>query len=185
MLGYLIWVLIFIYCLNRIIGWWILVFSKRWERYGIVVVLITVGVLLCLPFAPQPRLDSYGLLLQILGIAVGVMIFVGGLTIGIRAGQEFDKMGTREDRLPTKLVTTGIYSLVRHPQYLSLNICFVGWSLVWGAIYCIYLAPLIFFLNWLQAFLEEKYILAMKFGDEYRNYRREVGMFLPKRTKKG
>ena len=181
----LIWVLILIYCLNRIIGWWILVFSKRLGKYGTVVVLITDGVLLCLQFAPQPRFDSYGLLQQILGIVVGVVTFVGGLAIGMRAGQEFDKMRTREDRLPTKLVTTGIYSLVRHPQYVSLNICFVGWSLVWGAIHCIYLAPLIFFLNWLQAFLEEKYILSMTFGDEYKNFRREVGMFLLKRIKKG
>jgi len=53
-------------------------------------------------------------------------------------------------------------------------------SLILGAIYCFYLIPVIIFLNWLQAFLEEKYLLEKRFGNEYRGYKKKVGMFLPK-----
>ena len=31
-----------------------------------------------------------------------------------------------------------------------------------------------------QAFIEEKYILEKEFGDEYREYKKKVGMFFPK-----
>ena len=97
----------------------------------------------------------------------------------IRGDKEFHKSGTKPDNIPTKLVTTGIYSVVRHPQYIGLNICFIGWSLVWSAIHCFYLIPIIIFLNWMQAFLEEKYMLKKYFGDKYAQYKKEVGMFIP------
>ncbi len=177
---YLIWVIVSLYCLNRIIGWWIVVVSRNWQWYGTIVVIITAATLIGLPMLPQMRISG---LWRILGIPVGIVVFGVGMVIGIRAGNEFDKVGTREDRLPTQLVTTGMYNVLRHPQYVALDVCFVGWSLVWGAMVCLYLAPLIIFLNWLQAFLEEKYILEKLFGDEFRAYKKRVGMFLPRNPK--
>jgi len=96
------------------------------------------------------------------------------------ANDEFNKMKIRPNAITTNLNTRGIYKKVRHPIYLGQNIYVVGWFLTWGAIYCLYFMPIIFFLNWLQAYLEEKYILIKEFGDEYKKYRTRVGMFIPK-----
>jgi protein-S-isoprenylcysteine O-methyltransferase Ste14 len=184
MLEYIIWGLITLYFLNRMIGWWILVYSMKWHWYGKVVVIITSIILLSLPFSPQPRLYDIGLLLFILGIIIGIIILLFGLIIMILSDKEFHKIGTRPDSMPTKLATTGVYSIVRHPQYIGLNLSFLGWSLIWGAIYCLFLIPVVILLNWLQAFLEEKYLLEKLFGDEFRKYKKKVGMFLPKISKK-
>ena len=79
-----------------------------------------------------------------------------------------------------RLVDTGPYKIVRHPQYICGIIFVIGWFLIWGAVYCIYLIPLITLLAIVQAFIEEKYILEKEFGEEYRKYRKRVGMFFPK-----
>ncbi|MEW6684745.1 MAG: isoprenylcysteine carboxylmethyltransferase family protein [Candidatus Edwardsbacteria bacterium] len=179
MLEYIIWTLLCLFCLNRLIAW-VTIFKKwKWNKwYGTIVVSITGVTLICLPLAPQPRLglDIFSLLWRI----VGIIVFIIGIFVLKLADQEFHKTGIQPDTITTKLVTTGVYSIVRHPQYLGLNISFVGWSLIWGAIYCFYLIPVIIFLNWLQAFLEEKCILVKEFGDEYKEYKKKVGMFLPK-----
>jgi len=174
----IIWILMFLFCLNRFI-FWVIVFPEKWketEVYGTIAVITTGIILICLPLAPQPRLDSFSLLWRI----IGIIVFIIGIIIMMRGDREFHKRGIGPDRIPTKLVTTGIYDVVRHPQYIGLNISFAGWSLIWVAIYSLYLIPVIIFLNWLQAVLEEKYILEKAFGDEYREYRKRVGMFFPK-----
>lgn len=176
---YIILIVLCLFCLNRIIAW-ITIFKKwKWNKwFGTIVVSITGLTLICLPLAPQPRvgLDFYSLLSRV----AGIVIFITGIFILRLADKEFHKMGIRPDTITSKLVTTGIYSRVRHPQYLGLDIAFVGWSLIWGAIYCFYLIPIIIFLNWLQAFLEEKYMPEKTFGNEYKDYKKKTGMFLPK-----
>ena len=74
----------------------------------------------------------------------------------------------------TKLVDTGIYSIVRHPQYA-------------GGIYAIFLTNFLLYPHWLFAVLgvigtvvvylgcvEEDKLLIKKFGDDYREYIKRV-----------
>jgi protein-S-isoprenylcysteine O-methyltransferase Ste14 len=56
--------------------------------------------------------------------------------------------------------------------------------LTWGATFCFYFIPVLILLNWQQALFEEKYILKKEFGEEFSDYRKKVGMFLPKWRKK-
>lgn len=74
----------------------------------------------------------------------------------------------------TRLVDTGIYSVVRHPQYT-------------GGIYAIFITTLLWYPHWLFALLgtigvallyfstraEDKFLIK-KFGDEYRTYMEKV-----------
>ena len=41
----------------------------------------------------------------------------------------------------------------------------IGWFLIWGVIYCLYLVPLFVLLAIVQAYIEEKYILEKGFVD--------------------
>jgi protein-S-isoprenylcysteine O-methyltransferase len=78
-----------------------------------------------------------------------------------------------------KVVTTGPYRLMRHPQYFAGIIMILGWFLIWGSIYCLSLFPFFIFLIFIQAYIEEKYILERKFEKSYLKYRKTVKMLFP------
>jgi len=105
---------------------------------------------------------GYGLLI------VGVGIFIQGWRELYRARQH------------DQLVTTGLYSLVRHPQYTGLFIGLFGEGVVhWPTLFSVVLLPVIVLAYVLLARSEEKRVIE-QFGDEYRTYQRKVPMFFPR-----
>jgi protein-S-isoprenylcysteine O-methyltransferase Ste14 len=85
----------------------------------------------------------------------------------------------REDRL----VTDGLYALVRHPQYTGLFIALFGEGVVhWPTLFSVGLFPVIVFAYYRLARREERQMLEC-FGEDYRIYQRRVPMFVPRRAK--
>ena len=76
------------------------------------------------------------------------------------------------------VVKTGVYRYLRHPQYASKMLAYLGLFLFFKD----FLFLLVFFcsvlLFYLQAKSEEK-LLIQVFGEEYKNYQATSGMFLP------
>lgn len=107
-------------------------------------------------------LVGYGLLF------VGIGMFIQGWRDLYRAHQQ------------NQLATTGLYGLVRHPQYTGLFIGLFGEGVVhWPTLFSVGLFPVIVLAYGLLARSEEKRMLE-QFGEEYRAYRRRVPMFLPR-----
>ena len=79
-----------------------------------------------------------------------------------------------------KLVNTGPYAWVRHPQYTAGLVMLLGWFLAWGAWYALGVLPLLAGVVYVQAWVEEKHILEKMFGESYAAYRDRVGMLLPR-----
>lgn len=79
-----------------------------------------------------------------------------------------------------KLVDSGPYAWVRHPQYTAGLIMLLGWFLAWGAWYVLASVPIIAGMIYAQALIKEKYILEKLFGKAYVAYRERVGMLLPR-----
>jgi protein-S-isoprenylcysteine O-methyltransferase Ste14 len=78
------------------------------------------------------------------------------------------------------LVTTGIYSRIRHPMYTSLILMYLGFSLAWGLVLILIPVFLFSLLAILTALKEEEFLI-IKFGDEYKYYMRKVPYrFIPK-----
>jgi len=71
------------------------------------------------------------------------------------------------------LVTTGIYSRVRHPMYLSNILFALGWALLFRGIHALLCVPIWALCYGVLIFFEEKG-LEEKYGEEYREYRRRV-----------
>ncbi len=71
------------------------------------------------------------------------------------------------------MVTTGIYSKVRHPGYLGVILMYLGASLWFESLVPILIALLFSGLHVLTALKEEEYLLR-KFGDDYRRYMERV-----------
>lgn len=110
------------------------------------------------------------LISMVLGYAllfVGIGIFIQGWRELYRAHKQ------------NQLATTGLYSLIRHPQYTGLFIGLFGEGIVhWPTLFSVILLPVILLAYGLLARSEEKHV-AEKFGEEYRAYQQRVPMFIP------
>lgn len=71
------------------------------------------------------------------------------------------------------IVTSGIYSRLRHPIYLSLIIMNIGIALAFNSWISLFFA-IIFSLSWILTALEEEKYLLNKFGEEYTEYIKNV-----------
>jgi protein-S-isoprenylcysteine O-methyltransferase Ste14 len=78
----------------------------------------------------------------------------------------------------SKFVKTGIYGHVRHPQYLGFLLITLGMNVLWVTITTLILWPLLALLYYRLAQDEEKTI-EETFGEEFREYKRSVPMFIP------
>jgi protein-S-isoprenylcysteine O-methyltransferase Ste14 len=78
-----------------------------------------------------------------------------------------------------KLVTTGIYAHVRHPQYLGFLLLTLGMLFEWTTIFTLVLWPFLALIYYRLAKTEEKEA-EEQFGEEFREYKRRVPMFIPR-----
>jgi protein-S-isoprenylcysteine O-methyltransferase Ste14 len=83
-----------------------------------------------------------------------------------------------ETHRPVKIITTGVYSYVRHPQYLGAILAHFAISILLSATYSLVLTPVMFFYLYLLAWKEEKE-LVREFGLEYEQYQLKVPMLIP------
>jgi hypothetical protein len=104
-------------------------------------------------------------------MAIGYAFVIAGLILLIRGWM-------RIYYSPDRLVTDGVYGVVRHPQYLAIFIAIFGQLVHWPTIPTLVLAPVIIFAYARLARREEARMVA-KFGSKYLEYRRQVPMFVP------
>jgi protein-S-isoprenylcysteine O-methyltransferase Ste14 len=124
-------------------------------------------------FLPHMVLPSDGFL-QFLRI-MGSVLFVLGMAIFFAcAGQiytaKFRKKGA---------VLGGLYSFIRHPQYLALGIAGLGLAILWPRILTMVLWLVMALVYYFLAKDEERRMLSAH-GETYREYMKKTGMFLPK-----
>jgi protein-S-isoprenylcysteine O-methyltransferase Ste14 len=82
-----------------------------------------------------------------------------------------------------KIIITGIYSKIRHPQYFGAMLAHIGFSFLLSSYYSILITPLITLIIYVLSWKEEKELLK-EFGEEYEVYKKNVPMLFPKiRTK--
>lgn len=105
--------------------------------------------------------------LEIPGI---ISFFIGGLLVIFG----WSKIYTAED----KLVADGVYKHVRHPQYLGILLATFGMIVFQFSPISLALWPVLVIIYYRLARKEEKKC-EDKFGEEYRQYKRMVPMFIP------
>jgi protein-S-isoprenylcysteine O-methyltransferase Ste14 len=84
--------------------------------------------------------------------------------------------GTRKEH---KLVTNGIYRYIRHPLYTFGSSLFISFGMMADSWFIATLGILTFILMAIRTPKEEANLIE-KFGDEYREYMKRTGRFLPK-----
>ncbi len=114
------------------------------------------------------------LLLKIIRVSGSVLFVVGAAVFFICAGQVYYYKFARKG-----VALQGLYSRIRHPQYLGLGSAGLGLSILWPRFLVVALWAVMVTLYYLLARDEERRMLG-QFGEDYRQYMDRSGMFLPK-----
>jgi protein-S-isoprenylcysteine O-methyltransferase Ste14 len=115
-----------------------------------------------------------GLLLKGIRVAGSVLFVAGTAIFLVCAAQVYYKKFTRRG-----VALKGLYSRVRHPQYLGLGLAGLGLSILWPRFLVITLWVVMVVLYYLLARDEERRMLG-QFEEDYRHNMDRAGMFLPK-----
>jgi protein-S-isoprenylcysteine O-methyltransferase Ste14 len=107
-----------------------------------------------------------------------IPFFIIGAWIGIEGVKE-TTLRVAETHRTDKIIASGVYSIVRHPQYLGGLLAHVGISCLVSASYSLLSTLLMVTLVYLISRKEETE-LVREFGKEYEDYRKKVPMFMPK-----
>ena len=107
-------------------------------------------------------------------LAGSVLFVLGALIFLVCASQVYFNKFTRKG-----VALRGLYSWIRHPQYLGLGLTGIGLSILWPRFLTVALWAVMVVLYYLLAKDEERRMLG-QFGDGYREYMDHTGMFVPK-----
>ncbi len=139
--------------------------------------------------SPQPRfttliLENQSILLPVVNFSIPLLhlticipFLILGAWLAIKAVRE-TTLKAAETHRTEKIVTTRVYSIVRHPQYLGGLLAHIGISFLLSAWYSLVSTPLMIVLIYLISWKEEKELIR-EFGKEYEDYREKVPMLMP------
>ncbi len=140
-------------------------------------------------FSPQPSLGHpFGFTLHVtilkfvyrfspIYILTGIIFLVPGIFFGVNGVRE-TSLKVSETHRAEKVITSGVYSRVRHPQYLAGMLSHLGVSLLLSAYFSLLVTPVIFIVYILLSRKEEKELIN-EFGEEYIVYAERVPFIIP------
>jgi len=103
-------------------------------------------------------------------VVTDIMVGIGALLVIV---------GWREIyRSEDKVFSKGLYSHVRHPQYLGILLITLGLLIQWVTIPALIMWPILMFAYYRLVKQEERE-MEQRFGEEYAAYKRRVPMFIP------
>lgn len=110
-----------------------------------------------------------------------ILLFVGILLLGL-AHYHLDKsfhsfVVTRENQ---KMVESGPYHWIRHPIYTAYLLNYFGGGLLAGNLILTFVPTILFGILVALRVAPEEGAMIEQFGNEYRNYMKHTGRFLPK-----
>jgi protein-S-isoprenylcysteine O-methyltransferase Ste14 len=111
--------------------------------------------------------------LSVVRILGSVFFVVGMLVFFVCAAQVY--LGKL---LKRGVATKGLYTMIRHPQYLGLGLAALGLAIMWPRFLTLTLFAIMLFLYYILAKDEERRMMN-RYGESYIAYIERTGMFLP------
>jgi protein-S-isoprenylcysteine O-methyltransferase Ste14 len=138
---------------------------------------------LIIPFMQNPNIiiPFIKFSIPIFHLFISVPFILIGAWLGIVSVRE-TSLKVAETHRTEKIVSTKIYSIIRHPQYFGGLLAHIGISFLLSSLLSLIFTPLVILLNFLVAWKEEKELLK-EFGNDYEIYKEKVPMFFPKLKK--
>jgi protein-S-isoprenylcysteine O-methyltransferase Ste14 len=103
---------------------------------------------------------------------VGGTILIGGWIFHAYCHRAH-KQAHKQSQQIEGLVTTGVFSKMRHPMYLSLILMYLGLAIAWGIVWMLLPSLLFSTLTVLTTIKEEEFLLR-RFGHQYEEYMQAV-----------
>jgi protein-S-isoprenylcysteine O-methyltransferase Ste14 len=116
--------------------------------------------------------------IPLLHLILCALFLVPGAWLAIK-GVNKTTLRVAETHRTERVVTTGVYSIVRHPQYLGGLLSHAAISFLLSAWYSLIVTPLMVVLIYFISRKEEEELIR-EFGKEYEDYRKEVPMLIPR-----
>jgi len=121
-------------------------------------------------FQPTLSTQLIGFLLVVIGVGIAFLAKQ-------QLGDEWVYASAYIQQKAKRLITTGAYSIVRHPIYTGILVSYLGAELLAGS--WIWISMLFFLIPfYVQARKEEK-LLLQHFGQKYKKYQSQTKMLIP------
>ncbi len=149
------------------------------EMFGVPFSMYAIGWLFGI-WLPEGILwgHTLGQYIGLWGMHVGIIAMLAGAALVISGWKQIHKEYWSKEEGQGKLVRTGIYKYIRHPQYIGFFLITLGMMLEWATLPLIILYALLLVLYYRLAKREEK-DMEKEFGNEYSEYRKNTKMFIP------
>ena len=146
------------------------------------------GVILLLVISPliDGRLVNGFVIPSVFRYSMATILIVAGMPlVGTSISHCFQSKGTPVPfKPPPTLMTGGIYGIIRNPMHLGWTLTLYGIALMMQSFFLLFVfLPAFIAIHILYIKLIEEKELEKKFGQEYREYRRRVPMWLPRLKK--
>lgn len=125
-----------------------------------------------------PLFSLWGYTITALNIGASLFFLAPAFWLGLKGVSDLGLKVTETHR-PVKIVRTGVYGIVRHPQHLGGILGHFGVSLLFGSRDAMLVSPIVLAVIYLISWKEEKE-LVKEFGQEYLRYQKDVPMLIPK-----
>jgi protein-S-isoprenylcysteine O-methyltransferase Ste14 len=123
------------------------------------------------------QISQLDLIISIINLFIFIPLFIIGAWFGIN-GVIQTTLLVAETHRTKKVVTAGVYSIVRHPQHFGGLLAHIGFSILFSALASLLITPIVFGVIFLISWKEEKELIK-EFGKEYEAYKKEVPMLIP------
>ena len=124
------------------------------------------------------QIPLLNLTVYLINLLIFIPFFVVGAWFGV-AGVIGTSLKVAETHRAETVVSTGVYSIVRHPQYLGGILAHIGFSFLLSGLYSLVVTPLAIAIIYIISWKEENE-LTKEFGQKYVEYRSKVPMLIPK-----
>ncbi|MTI65647.1 MAG: isoprenylcysteine carboxylmethyltransferase family protein [Firmicutes bacterium] len=112
------------------------------------------------------------------GMYIGILITIIGISLVVIGWKNIYDNYWSKEKGKGKLVTSGIYAYIRHPQYTGFFLVTLGMILEWATLTLLLMWPTLIILYYRLAKKEEEDMLK-EFGEDYKEYKKRTSMFLP------
>ena len=116
---------------------------------------------------------------HVVSALLGIVILKLAFNAAGNGGRELTKgrVGNIPRMETNRLVTSGIYSCMRHPMLFGLTLLPLGWALLLGSpTFIMFVAPLEMLFIIVMVIVFEEMEVSNKFGEAYEDYRQKVPM---------
>ncbi|MFX1375888.1 MAG: methyltransferase family protein [Promethearchaeota archaeon] len=144
------------------------IFPILWKLILIIIPIINLSFLRFYFPENLSYFDDYWNLFALLGI---VFIIIG-INFSKKAKKAYNIKTSHQNS--SKLITSGVFRIIRHPIYSGWVIIFFGAAIISDSLTSLILCPVLYIIMTIHTLLEEKLILIPKYGKKYENFKEKT-----------